>query len=85
MSKDASRDLTIAGAGLIAAAAMAGVLAWLHMQSLAQTYGVICGSGGGALAHCPACYVAVAFLLSGLTALGAAAAPRLRRRKVGTL
>ncbi|RAK52529.1 hypothetical protein [Phenylobacterium deserti] len=81
MSQAASRDLTFLGIGLLASAAMSGVLAWLHMRALSQAYGVICGSGGGELAHCPACYAAVGFLASGLLALAVAALPRMRRLK----
>jgi hypothetical protein len=49
-----------------------------HMAELAHSYGVICGSGAGILAHCPACYASLAAALlaaSALLAAGLAARP----------
>lgn len=71
--KDASRALLGAGIALLAGAALAGVAAGLHMRALMLAYGVICGSGGGALAHCPACYASLSLLSAGLAALALSA------------
>jgi hypothetical protein len=49
-------------------------VAWLHMRSLALTYGVICGSDAGAAAHCPLCYASVLLLAAGAAAFGLAEA-----------
>ncbi|MEO8114858.1 MAG: hypothetical protein ABI655_10775 [Phenylobacterium sp.] len=62
-------DLRLYGLVLVTAAALAAMAASLHMRALAEAYGVICGSGAGGLAHCPACYLAMALLAAGLTCL----------------
>ena len=71
--------LILTGAALVSAEA-----AWLHMRELVRTYGAICGSGSGVMAHCPACYASLSFLAAAATAFILAhakdpAAP-LRRR-----
>lgn len=61
---------------LAGAAVAAAEAAWLHMRELAQTYGVICGSGAGVTAHCPACYASVSLFASALALLVLAQADR---------
>jgi len=73
----ATNTLVQSGIALIGAALLSADLAWLHMRSLAQTYGAICGSGPGAMAHCAACYASVAFLAAGAAALAWAGELRL--------
>lgn len=63
--QDLTQRLRAAGLGLVAAAAASGVVAAAHMRAMTEAYGVICGSGPGPLAHCAACYVAVALGLAG--------------------
>lgn len=77
MSHHRRSALPAAGLLLLLAAAVSAEAAWLHMRTLAATYGAICGSGG--LAHCPACPAAVALLGAGLACLALAAAQRVRR------
>ena len=69
--------VALSAVALIGATLMAG-LAWAHMSALNAAYGAICGSGAGRLAHCPACYGAIALLLLGLSSLGLAQAARRR-------
>ena len=64
-----TKDLSCAGVALIAGALVAAQAAWLHMRGLLHTYGVICGSNAGALAHCPACYASFGLLASGVACL----------------
>jgi hypothetical protein len=64
------------GAILIGGALVSAEAAWLHMRELVQTYGVICGSGSLVMAHCPACYASVSFLVAGAAALILAHADR---------
>ena len=73
-------DLVTLGALALTGAALMTGLAWAHMSALAAAYGPICGSGAG-LAHCPACYGAIALLLLGLSSLGLAARRRPLRAK----
>jgi len=54
---------------LIGAALVFAEVAWMHMRGLAKTYGVICGSGPGVLAHCPACPASALLFAAGLAAL----------------
>ncbi|HZZ31950.1 MAG TPA: hypothetical protein VFE10_08140 [Phenylobacterium sp.] len=70
--RNAVHPLVQSGMLLIGAAAVLADLAWAHMRSLSQTYGEICGSGSGVLAHCPACYGSALFLALGVAALGPA-------------
>jgi len=67
--------VALSAVALTGAVVMA-TMAWAHMSALSAAYGPICGSGAG-LAHCPACYGAVALLLLGLSSL--ALATRRRR------
>ena len=77
-----SRPLQAIGAALLVAAAASGAVGGAHMLAMRQAYGAICGSGGGELAHCAACFAAVALLLSGLASLAAGARkPRPARRR----
>jgi len=64
---------------LIGAAVVFAEVAWMHMRSVAKTYGVICGSGPGVLAHCPACPASGLLFAAGLAAL---ALPRARLQAV---
>jgi hypothetical protein len=64
-----ARTLRPSGIVLIGGALLSAEAAWLHMRELVQTYGVICGSGSGVLAHCPACYASVTLLAAGAAAL----------------
>jgi hypothetical protein len=66
----------LSAASLTGSALMAS-MAWAHMRALEAAYGVICGTGAGQLAHCPACYGAVGFL--GLAAVTFALAQAARR------
>ena len=66
---------------LIGAAIVLAEVAWMHMRSLTETYGVICGSGSGALAHCPACPASALLFAAGLAAL---ALPRARPQRPQT-
>lgn len=70
-------DLVALSAVALTGATLIAALAWTHMSAL-HAYGPICGSGAGRLAHCPACYGAVALLLLGLWSLGLAQAARRR-------
>lgn len=70
------RTLRQAGILLIAGALLSAEAAWLHMRSLLQTYGMICGSASGVLAHCPACYASAILLGSGAVAFVLAQADR---------
>lgn len=79
----ASRRLQTVGLILIAAAALSGAAGGMHMLAMRRAYGVICGSGGGELAHCAACFAAVALLLSGLAMLAAAEVRRPKRVRSG--
>jgi hypothetical protein len=67
-------DLIALGVALFTGAALTAVLAWAHMSALHAAYGSICGSDASRLAHCPACYGAVALFLLGLSSLGFAKA-----------
>jgi hypothetical protein len=60
--------VALAGAMLMAA------LAWLRMSAL-HAYGPICGAGAD-VAHCQACYAAVALSMLGLSFLALARAAR---------
>ena len=71
---NASRGLSHLGLILIGGAALFAELAFLHMRVLVQSYGVICGSGPGVAAHCPACYASALLLVLGLASLGLARA-----------
>lgn len=82
--REASRRLRIAAAVSVMAAGPTAALAWLHMRAVAQAYGVICGSGAGQLAHCPACYVSVALLALGLGGLALSHVPQPARPRVRT-
>ena len=62
LKDDVARDLRVAGALLATSGAVVAGLGWLHMRALVQAYGVICGSGAGEFAHCPACYIGVALM-----------------------
>jgi hypothetical protein len=64
------------GGILIGGALLCAETAWRHMRELVQTQGVICGSGSGVAAHCPACYASLALLAAGAAALIAAQADR---------
>lgn len=66
------RALRQSGVILIGGALLSAEAAWLHMRELVRTMGVICGSGSGAAAHCPACYASIALLAAGVAALTAA-------------
>jgi hypothetical protein len=81
----ATNILVQSGIVLIGAALLSAELAWLHMQSMVQTYGAICGSGPGAMAHCAACYASVAFLAAGAAALAWARERRLPKRAAAPL
>ena len=59
-------------------AALMALLAWAQMFVSHAAYGVVCGSQAGLLAHCPACYAAVALLVLGLSSLALAASARRR-------
>lgn len=63
------------GTSLLAAAGVSFELAWLHARATAEVFGVICG--GGAAAHCAACYAAPLLAWAGLSTLFA---PTIRRR-----
>lgn len=64
--------LALTGGGLLSAYA-----SWLHMRELTQAYGVICGSGFQAAAHCSACFASTSLLaLGGVTFILARAADR---------
>ncbi len=65
-------DLVVLSAVLLTGAALMASLAWAHMSALRAAYGPVCGSDTGRLAHCPACYAAVALFLLGLTSLALA-------------
>ena len=65
-----------AGTLLIGGALLSAEAAWLHMRSLVQALGEICGSGSGLMAHCPACYASAILLASGAAALVLAQADR---------
>jgi hypothetical protein len=64
------------GALLVGGALVSAEAAWLHMRELVLTTGVICGSGSGAAAHCPACYASVLLFASGAAVLLQARADR---------
>jgi hypothetical protein len=76
----ARRGFFDAGIPLIAGGVVCGEAAWLHMRSLAQAYGVICGAGPDGLAHCPACYASVLLLAAGAAALTQARGPQTPAR-----
>ena len=61
----ASRVLNLGGLSLLGGALLSADAAWLHMRALLNTYGVICGAGFGASAHCPACYASAALFAMG--------------------
>lgn len=61
----ASRALDRAAALLVGGALLSIYAAWVHMRAIVQAYGVICGTGSSALAHCPACYASVSLLAAG--------------------
>lgn len=65
-------DLVALSAVALTGATLMAALAWVHMSTLNAAYGPICGTGEGRLAHCPACFGAVALLLIGLSSLGLA-------------
>lgn len=69
-----SGDLIALSAVALTGATLIAAMVWAHMSALDVAYGPICGTGAG-LAHCPACYGAVA-LLFGLSSLGLAARRR---------
>ncbi|MGZ6018870.1 MAG: hypothetical protein ACXWKN_13860 [Phenylobacterium sp.] len=83
ISRHTRQVLTLSGVLLIGVAGISAEGAWLHMRDLVQTYGVICGSGSGALAHCPACFVSLAALAAGVSALVLAHAARFAVRPQG--
>ncbi len=62
----------------------AALMAWAQMSAFHAAYGFVCGSQAGLLAHCPACYVPVALLASGLSSLAHAASARRRVLRVRT-
>jgi len=70
------QTLIQSGAILIGGALLSAEAAWVHMRELVQTQGVICGSGSGVAAHCPACYASLALLAAGAAALTLAQADR---------
>jgi hypothetical protein len=70
-------DLFALSAASMTGSALMASMAWAHMRALEAAYGVICGTGAGLLAHCPACYGAVAFL--GLAAVTFVLAQAARR------
>ena len=55
-------DLFALSAASMTGSALMASTAWAHMRAVQAAYGVICGAGASPLAHCPACYGAVAFL-----------------------
>jgi hypothetical protein len=65
---NAAQILRKSGVVLIGAALLSAEAAWLHMRSLAQAYGEICGSRAGIPAHCPACYASAALFVSAVAA-----------------
>jgi len=67
-------DLVALSAVALTGAMLMATVASAHMSAL-HAYGPICGSAAD-VAHCPACYGAVASLLLGLSALGLARAAR---------
>ena len=71
-----ARSLRQSGSLLIGGALLSAEAAWLHMRELVQNYGVICGSSSSVMAHCPACYASVSFLVAGGAALSLAQAYR---------
>jgi len=71
-------DLVALSVASLTGAALMATLAWAHMSALHAAYGSICGSDASRLAHCPACYGAVALFLLGLSSLGFAQAARRR-------
>jgi hypothetical protein len=73
------RALRALGLSLIAVAAVLGLAALEHLQTLAA-YGRICG---GSIPHCPACPASLAALLLGVSVLFVAAcAPKRRRIRI---
>ncbi|MET0271458.1 MAG: hypothetical protein ABW360_00560 [Phenylobacterium sp.] len=66
--------LALSAASMVGAALMA-LAAWANMAA----YHAVCGSPAPRLAHCPACYGAVAFLVLALTSLTLARVESLRR------
>lgn len=77
--RNAVHPRVLSGTLLIGAGVVFAELAWAHMRSLTQIYGVICGSGSGVLAHCPACAASGALIVAGLAAL---ALPRAQAQTV---
>lgn len=63
-------DLIALSVAALTAAMLTAALAWTHMSAL-HAYGPICGIGAD-VAHCPACYAAVALLLLGLSSIALA-------------
>ena len=76
LNPNVARTLFQSGVLLIGGSLVFAEAAWLHMRQLVQTYGVICGSGVNAPAHCPACYASLSLLAAGVTAVGLAHAHR---------
>jgi hypothetical protein len=67
--RNAVHPLVQSGMLLIGAAGVLAGVAWAHMRSLAQTYGVICGAGSNFTEHCPACSAGVLLFASGVIAI----------------
>lgn len=71
-----ARTFLQSSAVLIGGALLSAEAAWLHMRDLGQTYGAVCGSGSGIMAHCPVCYASALLFAAGAAALFLAHADR---------